>query len=227
VKKSCWMFMLFALFITLVTSTADAGASCPLCVPPYRSRSNYTGWCFCVTRGDGCDVIGSCDCYGGGCSCSGPPAKQRPRNISQATVDQSTDVLSAKVTEHPWLQSASFANDLKTYSPALEWSVRHVQKIFQGNKISTGKCMGKLGGGTVTEDGGMIVFDLTRAGSDWTLVVARFDKAQATAFHKKMKTGEIDPRKDFFASPEATLHINGTNWTLQKGDVTPTGVISD
>ena len=222
-KKSYWMFMLLALF-TLVTSTAGAVGSCPICVPPYCGRSNYNGWCLCITRGNGeCYVSGSCS-VPGGCQ---PPAKRRPKKISQqVAVDPSTDVLSAKVAEQPWLQSQSFANDLKAYSSALEWSIRHIQEIFQAGQIAAGQRLGKLGGGTVTDDGGMIVFDLTRVSNDWTLVVARFDKAQTTAFQKKMKTGEIDPRKDFFTSPESTLHINGTRWTLQQGDVTRNGVIS-
>lgn len=125
------------------------------------------------------------------------------------------------------MQSSSLANDLKAYSPALEWSTRHVQAMFQANKISAGKCVGKIGGGTVTDDGGMIVFDLTRSNQEWTLVVARFGKEQAEAFRAKMSTGKIDPMKDYFRSPEATLHINGRNWTLEQAGVTRSGIISD
>jgi hypothetical protein len=223
--RRCWMFMVLVFFASLVTSTANAGRSCPLCVPPYCARSNFTGYCFCLTTSNGCDVIGSCSCYNQPvCTCDGgPPAAVKKTEVA----DAQTDVLSAKVAEHPWLSSSSFANDLKVYSPALEWSVRHVQGIFQGKQISAGKCMGKIGGGTVTDDGGMILYDLTRVGNQWTLVVARFDKAQAAAFHAKMNTGEIDPKKDFFGSPEATLHINGRNWKLQQREATVNGIISD
>jgi hypothetical protein len=155
-------------------------------------------------------------------------AQSTPHPVPRkAAIDPSTDVLSAKVTEHPWLQSSSLANDLKAYSTALEWSIRDVQEMFRGNKISAGQCMGKIGGGTVTDDGGMILYDLTRANQEWTFVVARFDKERADAFRAKRNTGEIDPRKDFFGSPESTLHINGRNWKLEQAGVTRSGHISD
>jgi len=249
-KNILFLALLFAPF---ASSVASAQSTCPICVPPYCGRSNYSGSCVCVTKSNECDLIGSCDCYsgsgcactgggGGGCApdkcycgdgtCDGSCCSQTTRNSStkpkpRALADPSSDVLSAKVTEHPWLQSTSFANDLKSYSPALEWSIHHVQEMFRSNKISAGQCMGKLGGGTATDDGGMIVFDLTRDRQDWTLVVARFNKEQATAFRAKMNTGEIDPRKDFFQSPEATLHIHSRSWTLQQGSVTRNGLIPD
>jgi hypothetical protein len=199
----CWSYV-----------AALCGATCPVCVPPYCGHSSYYGYCVCITEPNGCSTIGGCSCQGG-CHC--------------VKVKASADVLSAKSTEHPWLRSQTFAQDMATYSPALNKVLTSIQAKVSEHKITSNGCMGKLGGGIETEDGGFIVYEMVRDDQHWELKVTQFDKAAADAFRERVKSGktDIDPRKEYFAHPDARLVIEGANWTIYQGEQVRSGTITE
>jgi hypothetical protein len=137
-----------------------------------------------------------------------------------------TDVLSADPSQHIWLRSSTFANDMKSYSPALEWAVGRMQKMFLQKKTTAAQCMGGAGGGKTTEDGGMLVFDVKRDGTKWTLMVSQFDKAHADAFRARAGKGDIDPSKEYFNPLGFTLKIDGNIWELS-GETSASGFIQE
>lgn len=224
VGVSCWAMKKTLLFTSLAglfaaiafgsTQTGTPPPTCPICVPPYCGHTSYYGYCICITEPDGCSTIGGCSCQGG-CHC--------------VKVKASADVLSAKSTEHPWLRSQTFAQDMAAYSPALNKVLTSIQAKVSEHKITSNGCMGKLGGGLVAEDGGFIVYELVRDDLHWELKVTQFDKAAADALRERTKSGktDIDPQKEYFAHPDARLVIDGANWTIYQGERVRSGMIAE
>jgi hypothetical protein len=139
------------------------------------------------------------------------------------------DVLSAKSTEHPWLRSQTFAQDMAAFSPALNKVLTSIQAKVSEQKITSTRCMGRLGGGIGTEDGGFLVYEMVREDQHWELKVTQFDKAAADAFRERVKSGktDIDAQKEYFAHPDARLVIEGANWTIYQGEQVRSGTIAE
>jgi hypothetical protein len=157
------------------------------------------------------------------------PHRVHPGGCHCLKVKASADVLSAQSTEHPWLRSRTFAQDMAAFSPALNKVLTSIQTKVSEHKIKSAQCMGKFGGGFVTEDGGFIVYELVRDDQHWELEVTQFDKAAADAFRERVKSGktDIDPQKEFFADPDARLVIDGANWTIYQGEQLRSGTIAE
>jgi hypothetical protein len=166
-----------------------------------------------TTEPSGCAPIGGCECSGTGCGC--------------IKVKTSEDVLSANPAEHPWLRSQTFAQDMAAYSTALSKVLTHIQTEVKEQKITSPRCMGMLGGGFVTEDGGFIAYEMVRDDQHWELKVTQFDKTAADAFRARAESGDIDPRKEYFAHPDARLVIEGANWTIYQGNQVRSGTIAE